>query len=383
VEISRESWRSWAFDALIALFLAFVSMTVLVSIESREDLGQVPLGVALLAVHSGVVVFRRRAPVAVLAVNLATGVAVCALGYPFVVLGVAVLVALYTVAARRERTVSLPALGVVVAAMTGIVVLAQSAGDPSTIIGNAIGFGVVWFLGDSQRTRRAYVAQLEERTTQLEQARDELARRAVAEERLRIARELHDIVAHSMGVIAVQAGVGAHVIDARPEEAKRSLQTIEDTSKSALGEIRRMLGLLRADGDAPETQPSPGLDDLSALVDEMKAAGMDVDLSLDSPPHALSVGVELTIFRLVQEALTNVLKHARARNVRVSVWFNEDGARVEVVDDGVGPTGRAGGHGIVGMTERVAMYGGEFAAGPLSEGGFRVAATIPLEGTRR
>jgi signal transduction histidine kinase len=224
------------------------------------------------------------------------------------------------------------------------------------------------------------VDELEKRTAELEAAREELADQAVAEERLRIARELHDVVAHSMGMIAVQAGVGGHVIDACPDEAKRSLEIIESASKSALGEIRRMLGLLRSDDDRAETEPSPGVDDLPRLAEEVRRAGVEVDLRADPPPGPLPPGLDLTIYRLVQEALTNVVKHAHAGRARVSVRYPDGVARVEVVDDGTGPVAAAsGGHGIRGMRERAAMHGGSLDAAPLPEGGFRVAVALPLE----
>jgi signal transduction histidine kinase len=354
-------WRSWAFDSLIAFFLIFVSITILISVLQARNLDNVPLGIALLVLHSGSVLFRRKAPLTVMVVNVATGLAVYALGFPVVVLGVATLVALYTVASRCDRVRSLSALGLLTVAMATAVATERTPGDASTIVANAIVFVVVWFLGDSQRSRRTYVTQLEERTAELERARDELARRAVSEERLRIARELHDIVAHSMGLIAVQAGVGAHVIHERPDEAKRSLTTIENASRSALGEIRRMLGLLRSNGDGAQTAPSPGLDHLPGLAEEVSGAGVDVELRVEPPPKPLPVGAELTIFRVVQEVLTNVLKHARARRARVSVWFVDGVGRIEVVDDGAAVPGDSKGHGIIGMRERVAMHGARFS----------------------
>ena len=376
---TRDEWRSWAFDALIALFLIFVSITILVSMLHRDDFESIGLVVILLVIHGGSALFRRRAPLVVMAMTLASGLAVHALGVPVVVLGVATLVALYSVATYRERVQSLVALGAASIAMTVANTSGQTQGDASTILGNALVLAIVWFLGDTQRARRAYVIQLEERTRELESAQDELAQRAVAEERIRIARELHDIVAHSMGLIAVQAGVGAHVIESRPEEARRSLETIENTSRSALGEIRRMLGLLRTAGDTADTEPSPGLNELPKLADDLAAAGVEIDLRLDPPSKPLTAGTQLTIYRLVQEALTNVIKHSQARQARVSVQFVDRTSSVEIVDDGVALRDEPAGHGIIGMRERVAMHGGSFEAGPLPEGGFRVAATIPIE----
>ena len=372
--------RGWAFDAAVAAALSALSLSIFASIAHRGDPATPRwLGVSLLLAHSGSLAWRRAAPLTVMAVNLVTGVAFYALGYPVVMLGVSALVALYTVASRSERRASLVALAATAAAMA-LAVGPGSNGDLSTVAGNAVVLTVVWFLGDSHRSRRAYVAALEQRTAELERARDELAKTAVAEERLRIARELHDVVAHSMGMIAVQAGVGAHVIDSRPEDAKQSLAAIEAASKSALAEIRRVLGLLRSPEEPAAMQPSPGLADLAHLAEETGRAGLDVELRVDRPPAALAPGIELAIYRIVQEAVTNVVRHAAAGHALVSVTFDENAARVAVVDDGPAAPGRPDeGHGIAGMRERVAMHHGAFEAGGLPGGGFRVAATIPLE----
>jgi signal transduction histidine kinase len=373
--------RSRAFDAGVALALVALGLGLLLPMLDRKADGAVALGVVLLVVHAGCVAWRRRAPLTVLAVNLAAGAAFCALGFPSVALGVATPVAVYTLGARVERTKSLAGLAVAIAAMAAVLTFTPAASDASTIVGNAVSLAVLWFLGATQRTRRLYVRELEQRTAELEAARGELARQAVAEERLRIARELHDVVAHSMAMIAVQAGVGAHVIDSRPEEAKRSLEVIEGASKSALGEIRRMLGLLRSNDEPTEVAPSPGVADLPRLAEEVRGAGIEVDLRADAPPAPLPAGVDLTIFRIVQEALTNVVRHAGATRARVSVWFPDASARVEVVDDGTRrPAPGAGGHGLSGMRERVAMHGGTLDAGALPEGGFRVAAALPRNG---
>lgn len=375
------SWRPWAFDGGIALLLVALGLGILASIVQRTPHDHVPLGVALVVAHGGSVAWRRRAPLPVLAVGLATGGAFCALGFPAVALGVALPVAVYSVGAHVDRRRSLMALLVAVAGMAATLSLTPERSDPSTITGNAIVLGVAWFLGDAQRARRAYVEELEERTAELEEARGELARQAVAAERVRIARELHDVVAHSLGMIAVQAGVGRHVIDARPGDAKTSLETIERASKSALAEIRRTLGLLRSNGDPAETAPAPGVRDLPRLAEEVTRAGVAVDLRMDAPPSALPPGVDLTVFRLVQEALTNVVKHASATRARVSVRFEDEEIRLEVVDDGTAsPAPHSAGHGIAGMRERATMHGGTFEAAPLPEGGFRVAAAIPSDG---
>lgn len=373
--------RRRAFDIALALVLVALGLGFFSSFADRRAFDHVILGAALVVVHAGAVAWRRRAPLTVLGVNVASGVAFCAIGFPPVALGVALPVALYTAGGRVERRRSLPALVVTVTAMVATLRLSSPDTDASTLAGNALVLVVAWFLGDTQRARRLYVRQLEERTAELEAAREELAQQAVARERLRIARELHDVVAHSMGTIAVQAGVGRHVIDARPDEAKRSLEAIEGTSKSALGEIRRMLGLLRSGDDPAEIAPSPGLADLPRLVSEVEGTGVTVELHAEQPPSPLPDGIDLTIYRLVQEALTNVVRHAGATRARVAVWFPDGTARIEVVDDGRGSSPAvAAGHGILGMRERVAMHGGSLDTGPLPERGFRVAATLPRDG---
>jgi signal transduction histidine kinase len=189
---------------------------------------------------------------------------------------------------------------------------------------------------------------------------------------------LHDVVAHSMGVIAVQAGVGAHVIDADPDEARKSLDAISQTSRSTLAEIRRMLGILREDTGASYA-PAPGLADLDRLVRDVGGAGLEVDVRKEGARTELPPGVDFTAYRIVQEALTNVLKHAGRARARVVVGYEENALRLEIVDDGRGVNGRAtpGGHGLMGMRERVGMYGGSFEAGPRTGGGFRVAVRLP------
>ena len=217
-----------------------------------------------------------------------------------------------------------------------------------------------------------------ERAANAEHERDEEAKRAVADERLRIAQELHDVVAHSMGVIAVQAGVGAHVIDKDPAEAKKSLEAIASTSRSTLTEIRRLLGVLRADENGAY-QPAPGLTDLDRLATDLDAAGVPVRLEINGTRDDVPPGVDLTAYRIVQEALTNVLKHAGPASASVLVGYQPGVVHLEIADNGRGVNGRAteGGHGLMGMRERVGVYGGTLVAGPAPGGGFRVVAELP------
>ncbi|MFI0709535.1 sensor histidine kinase [Streptomyces inhibens] len=289
--------------------------------------------------------------------------------------------ALYTVALtsplRRWWERWLPYLTIAllcVAGALGVVRAEQPywrTGGPGLLL---LGFAALlgaWQLGGAVRQRRAYAARVAEH----------LAQRAVAEERLRIARELHDVVTHSMGLIAVKAGVANHVVRTRPEEAHDALRVIESTSRDALTDMRRMLGVLRSDTDGERLPPAargpvPGPGDLAELAERAGA-----ELSVRGV-EGLPDGVGLTVYRIVQEALTNVIRHAPVgTRCRVVIEANGHKVRIDVTDDGSrhaepAPP-RPGGHGIVGMRERVAMYGGTFAAGPRPEGGFAVTATVP------
>ena len=237
-------------------------------------------------------------------------------------------------------------------------------------------FGAAMLVGWTMQSRRL-------RYDALEREQGEATLRAAADERLRIAQELHDVIGHSLGVIAVQAGVGMHLIERDPAEAKRALEHISRTSRSSLAEIRRLLGLVRSGEGASVYAPTPGLADLPRLVEEVTGAGLPVDLTVGPDARELPSGVELAAYRVVQEALTNVRKHARARRATVHVDVDAGTLHIVVTDDGTGSSNggrrRGGGHGLVGMQERVAVYGGSLEAGPGVDGGFRVAATLPYD----
>jgi signal transduction histidine kinase len=380
----------WVFDSVLAAAAAALSMSLFASELSRSGLpsGVVVLGYALALLHTLPLAARRRFPMTVLATSVASGLAFAAIGLPPVLLGPAILVPVYTVAAYRERRVSLVGLA---AAEVGLALVQLTPGrtDLSTWVGDTLVLAAAWLLGNFVGDRRAYAAQLEERTAELEQAREDLARRAVADERLRLARELHDVVAHSMSVIAVQSGVGAHVAETQPEEARKALAAIETASRAALEELRRLLGVLRQDdGDEPHGSlaPVPGLADLDTLLAEVGKAGLAVRLRVEGVRLELPAGVDLSAYRIVQEALTNVVKHAGPARAQVVVCYGDQEVAVEVTDDGKGAPGdgRAAkvGHGIIGMRERVALFGGDLEAGPLPGGGFRVAARLPFAADR-
>jgi signal transduction histidine kinase len=236
------------------------------------------------------------------------------------------------------------------------------------------------FLGDALRSRRSYLRELEERARYLELTREQEARRQVAEDRLRIARDLHDSVAHAMATINVQAGAAAHVVERRPEAAKEAFAAIRRASGEVLDELAAMLTLLRDDGETAERAPTPGIDEISQLVTGARDAGVPVALVLDGPTDLVPRPVGIAAYRIVQESLTNVIRHAGAQSAGVLVRAGDDrGLVVEVCDDGFGPRGSVGagngaGTGIRGMRERAESTGGRLDAGPGAQGGFTVRA---------
>jgi signal transduction histidine kinase len=231
-----------------------------------------------------------------------------------------------------------------------------------------ISMGVTWSVGRTVRDRRMNVIRL--------------ADRAVAEERLRIARELHDVVAHSMGLMVVKAGVTNHLVEVQPAQAREALQAIEKTGRDAMVEMRHLLGVLREGVPPAELAPAPGPAGLPELAERAGLAGVEVDMET-SGVDRLPDGIGLSVYRIVQEALTNVVKHAAPAKCRVVVEADEKEVRIEVTDDGPGGRvlPRRAGHGLIGIRERATMYGGAFAAGPRPEGGFRLQAHLPYGGT--
>jgi signal transduction histidine kinase len=349
------------------------------------------LGVVIaIAILSGAAIaLRRRYPMfALTLLTLATcTAAVSGLSFfaePFIVLPV------YQVASQYERRRSLVAL---VGACAAILVAVLISVDYQTT--NGVGSLAIvasiaaWFVGDSVRVRRTYVAGLADQSAQRQREVLERAQRSVAEERLQIARELHDVVAHSLSVIAVQSGVGRHVIDDHPAQAKKALAAVEETSRNALDELRRMLSVLRHDDRRPATlRSAPGVAALDQLAEQVRAAGVDVTLEVQSSlVPRLSATADLAIYRIVQEALTNVVKHTGNAAVRVELRDEPGALILEVLDDGGDLVAYPqlheevdvdSHHGIVGMRERVALFAGSLEAAPRPGGGFRVLARLPL-----
>jgi signal transduction histidine kinase len=241
-------------------------------------------------------------------------------------------------------------------------------------------FGIAAGLGAVVRHRALRLSAVQDRAVALEERLEREAELAAAEERTRIARELHDVVAHGLSLMVVQAEAAEELLDRSPDDARERLHRVQDTGRQSLGEMRRLLGVLRAAGpDGPTTAPQPSLAGLQDLVDDAAAGGLPVEVTVDGDLSALPLGVELTAFRIVQEALTNTRRHAGATGAAVRVTHRPGVLALEVTDDGAGPAGSRAGHGLIGMRERVALYGGTLSTGAGPAGGYRVAAELPLE----
>jgi signal transduction histidine kinase len=296
-------------------------------------------------------------------------------------------IALYTVARRRDRRVS-SAAAAITAVGLAVPTASRAAENPLFAIGIYLVLVAAWAIGDNVRGRHAYLRRVQAREAAIEEEQQERARVAVAEERARIARELHDVISHNVSVMVLQAAAGADVFATHPERAREALGSIETAGREALAELRRLLSVVDASADeGAGLAPPPGLSRLPELVERVRATGLDVFLTVSGDDRALPAGIDFSAYRIVQEALTNTLKHGHAATARVDVRFGEQMLDVQIVDDGTAAaradarTGR--GHGLIGMRERAAVFGGELQAGPRSGGGFAVRASIPLDGASR
>jgi signal transduction histidine kinase len=322
--------------------------------------------------------WRRRYPLAVLAVTCAASFAVVAIG-ALNVTAVAVAVALYAYASRTDRSSGLLA-GVGAIAATVAARMITGAVLPDSTLTTLVLLAAACAAGLYAGTRHAYVARLTDRADRAEQEREQFALQAASDERARIARELHDVIAHHVSLMVVQAGALSRRDDAHDPSAP-SLDSIAETGREALAELRRLLGILRPDATAADLAPQPGLHDVTALADQMRASGLDVTVAIEGRARTLPSGVDLAAYRIVQESLTNVVKHAGVTTAEVRIRYDDDGVALAILDDGVG--GRAAadprGHGLVGMRERVALYRGTLSLGPREHGGFAVEARLPSE----
>ncbi|MGW4309024.1 sensor histidine kinase [Streptomyces californicus] len=381
-------------DVFWAVFLLGLSGMASISgmyDSTRERIIAIPVALAL----STVVALRRRVPEKMLLLAILVGLVQLVAGVRPGIGNFAMLVITYTVATIGERWASRLALvcSLSAAALSQLRWEAEPGGSWAqtvfvTII-MTVPFVLAWVLGDSLRTRRAYFDQLEERAARLEREREAQSKVAVAAERARIARELHDVVAHNVSVMVVQADGAAYVMDTAPDQAKQALETISSTGRQALAEMRRLLGVLRT-GDAPESGeyvPQPDVEQIEDLVEQVRQTGLEVDFKVEGTPRPLPSGVELTAYRVVQEALTNTRKHGGPdAGASVRLVYFDDGLGLLIEDDGRGAAhelyedgGADGaGHGMIGMRERVGMVGGTLDAGPRPGGGFRISALLPL-----
>jgi signal transduction histidine kinase len=401
--MTRRWWPAWAptlspmlVDGVLAAGLGLLSLSSSFGDARRAGTRLGTLTVLLLVALVPALWVRRRLPGTTLVAVAAIQAGLLALRVQPSANFLAEMVAPYSVALYGSRRVR---LATSVGAGVALVVAALPTGLPSYQRSNAIalllaGIGA-WMLGATLRGRRAHVAELEDRTARLERERELEASRAVAEERLRIARELHDVVAHNLSVVVVvQAQAVQRTIDRDVDRARAVVESIERTGREALDEMRQLLGVLRdgaglePDGEeAGSYGPQPGLERLEELVAQVRSAGVPAELRLEGTPRPLGPAMELSAYRIVQEALTNVLKHAGAAHAEVLVRYGEREVELTVSDDGRGAAaalaaehGAPGsGHGLVGMRERAALFDGELTSGPRPGGGYQVRARLPLE----
>jgi signal transduction histidine kinase len=360
----------WVIDVVLV-----TGLLLFASVWAKRS-GDLPAALPLAVAQTLPLLARRRYPVLTLALVIAATIPLTVHTHslnplpPFV--------AFYSLAAHVNRRTALLA-GIVGLAALIVPVLYEADYGFAPFVFHLLVFPAAWVLGDNVRTRRAYYSALEEKAVRLERERDEQALRAAAQEQARIARELHDVLAHNVSVMVVQAAAARDVFDAQPAQAREALRSIEQTGRSALQELRRLLGAVRT-GDT-ELAPQPGLSRLPELVEQVRAAGLAVDLRIEGEPHSLPAGVDLAAYRVVQEALTNAIKHAHASLADVRVRYDRRCVDLVVTDDGVGVSaqGSNGGQGLIGMRERVALYGGELETVTRPEGGFLVRATLPAE----
>ena len=291
----------------------------------------------------------------------------------------ALVLVLYSVAAHAELRRALVGGAIVSVPIGAIGIVDLFAGsDVSEVVGGWVVLAVAWSFGRWMRLRRRQASALEDRAVVLERERDERARLAVAEERARIARELHDVVAHAVSVMVVQAQAAQRVLEGEHSSVRESLTAVEMTGRQALVEMRRLLGMLRKDDREIALAPRPSLAQLDALVEQIRAAGLTVHLSVEGEPRPLSPGIDVSAYRIVQEALTNALKHAGPARAELVLRFHPHALEIVISDDGRGPhNGSADGHGLVGMRERAALVGGVLESGPASGRGHMVRAVLP------
>jgi signal transduction histidine kinase len=375
--------RRYWFDALVVAAIG-ISLTGLALSHGEENGPAGPLWFDVIAVLVifGPLFFRRHFPFGAPA---AVGVAAVLTSFvderlvPFdFFIFLAGCAAVFLVGLLRVRTRAVAGL-VVAVGVVALVVYRDPLSNLDAFVVTSIIFGIIWTIAFAVGRKFEEASEAEERALRAEREREERARGAVTEERARIARELHDVVGHSVSVMTVQASAVRRLLRPEQEREREALLIVEQTGREALAEMRRMVGVLRRPEEAPALAPQPSLEHLNRLVEQAREAGLPVELRVEGDPLPLPAGVDLTAYRLVQEGLTNALKHAQAERAVVIVRYDGESLEVTVSDDGRG-TGSddGGGHGLVGMRERVAVYGGWLEAGPRPEGGYRLSARLPV-----
>jgi signal transduction histidine kinase len=364
----------WLLDIGPVAFIFLVGSATLASKHAVGDRSHTALFLGLV-VATGALLVRHRAPLAVLglvlAIQLVNGWGPVAL--------LPVLLAVFNVAEYTDRTIVIAATIVTGATTIATLVIHHTEITTGTVVSRLVVIGLAVAVALYLRARADYINGLKERAERLERERELLAQQAVGDERVRIARELHDVVAHNVSLMVVQAqalaATGPH------DTQHEALGHVADLGREALSEMHRMLGVLRLqNGGAPELEPQPGVRDLPTLIERTRQAGLEATLAIEGAPRELPAAVDLSVYRIVQEALTNVIRHAHAQQAAVTLGYAPDTLEVTVLDDGTGPNGEHGdgGHGLVGMRERVALFGGELETGRRSYGdGYRVRALIP------
>jgi signal transduction histidine kinase len=380
----NRAWPGRLFDLGVVVGLLGVGAAVVVSTTHeipRFGLVRAPLYLAV-AVPLAALLVRRRFPLATLGLVLAALLVEAVLHSPIFVQPL-VLVGVYTVATRMPWRASLPLTALTVVVFVTAIAVSHGQLTFAEVVTALIPVGAAYVVGLYVGTRTAYVDALHATAVQLARERELLAQTAVAEERVRIARELHDVVAHQLSLITVQAGALQTQLEPG-DPAHRLAESMARSGREAMDEMRRMLGVLRPEtAEAPGRSPQPGIEQVPALVDQVRAAGLDVELFIDTDHMSVPAAVDLSAYRIVQEALTNVMRHAGPAHCRVRLSVQADAVSVRITDDGRGDgdsSHGAAGHGLAGMRERVALFGGELFAGPVPGGGFAVQATLPVLG---
>jgi signal transduction histidine kinase len=381
-------WRSHKIDvAVAALFIAITQYEIWIGpspILNEPVVGNRPV-LSLMALGFTLpLAFMRALPIPSLVVVMGLWALPPPPGYSLnlFALFLAVVLAVYLAATSTSGRTAIAAAVIVVVSQIGSDSRALAAGNLSAHFGEWVFFALAWVLGKTVRHRELRGDRLEARTAELEEQRESQIQSAIADERARIARELHDIVAHSVSLMVLQAGAARQALERQPEKARAPLLSVEATGRTAMSELRRLVAMLRQPGEEDELAPQPSLSHVDLLVNQMREAGLMVELDSRGSFETIPPGVDLSAYRIAQEALTNALKHSGATHVDLRVRSDAEAVEVTVEDDGRGSSSNGalvGGHGLIGMRERVNLFGGRFEAGSREEGGFRVYARLPYE----